>query len=94
MTSLPDTINGIVFGNVVLDAMPCELIHWQKDQVRQREVAVKDGEFEWDDRDITNDHLKRQTDCLTVPEGYLFEISPVQQAFVFIRWQKKWCAVL
>lgn len=88
LTSLPDCIDGVVIGNEVLDAMPCELIYWQSTRPQQRGVIVKDHQFTWQDRPIQNPNLLSLAQSV-VPDGdYLSEINLVQPAFIATLGQK------
>jgi SAM-dependent MidA family methyltransferase len=44
---LPDTLEGVVLGNEVLDAMPVRLFEWSDERVYERWVTERDGRFEW-----------------------------------------------
>lgn len=48
--ALPDSFEGVVVGNEVLDAMPVALLHFDGRQWSERGVAVADGRFMWADR--------------------------------------------
>lgn len=82
LVALPDRLDGIVIGNEVLDAMPCELIHWQPAPL-QRGVALQEGQFIWQDRPITDPALLAMAQALPVQQhGYLSEISLHNRAFL------------
>ena len=48
--NLPATMQGVVVGNEVLDAMPVQLLHFDGDSWFERGVVERDGVFDWDDR--------------------------------------------
>ena len=48
--SLPESMNGVVVGNEVLDAMPVQLLHFDGAAWFERGVVERDGAFAWDDR--------------------------------------------
>ncbi|WP_133680001.1 class I SAM-dependent methyltransferase [Paludibacterium purpuratum] len=82
LSALPERIDGIVIGNEVLDAMPCELIHWTPEPM-QRGVSLGENGFEWQDRPIDDPALRAQVEALGIAEpGYLSEISRSNQAFI------------
>ena len=82
LNQLPEQLDGIVIGNEVLDAMPCELIHWTP-QPQQRGVSVQDDHFVWQDRPITDTTLQRLAEQHSPQQpGYLSEISPANLAFI------------
>ncbi len=75
----PDTLEGVVVGNEVLDAMPVQLLHFDGTRWLERGVALDGGAFVWADR---------PTALRPPPEGALFvpgsvtEIHPQAEAFV------------
>jgi SAM-dependent MidA family methyltransferase len=76
--ALPDTMQGVVLGNEVLDAMPVKLIARVKGVWLERGVALENGAWIWADRptdlrppvEVTGEHV------------YLTEIHPQAEAFV------------
>ncbi|WP_024301252.1 class I SAM-dependent methyltransferase [Pseudogulbenkiania sp. MAI-1] len=82
LSELPEQFDGIIIGNEVLDAMPCELVHWTPAPL-QRGVTVRDGAFAWEDRPIADPQLASVAAMLP-PEaaGYLSEISLANRAFI------------
>lgn len=79
--TLPDSLEGIIIGNEVLDAMPCELIHWTPTPLH-RGVTLKNGELTWEDRPIADPILAERAQALTPGTGYVSEISLTQAAFL------------
>ena len=82
LSELPEQFDGVIIGNEVLDAMPCELVHWTPTP-QQRGVTVRDGAFAWEDRPIADPQLATVAAALP-PEaaGYLSEISLANRAFI------------
>jgi hypothetical protein len=84
LSALPDTMQGVVVGNEVLDAMPVQLLCWDGARWLERGVAAAgDGAFAWQDRPTA---LAPPLD-VAQPEqhfmpGYVTEIHPQQCAFV------------
>ncbi len=75
----PDTIEGVVLGNEVLDAMPVQLLHWDGTQWLERGVCSgPDGAWAWADRATA---LRPPVDGGFVP-GTVVEIHPQAEAFV------------
>ena len=75
----PDTIEGVVVGNEVLDAMPVQLLHWTGQQWRERGVQqAADGGWAWADRPTA---LRPPLDPGFMP-GTVTEIHPQAEAFV------------
>src|SRR5690606_12651632 len=61
---LPDTLQGVIVGNEVLDAMPLRLLHWDGQAWLERGVALGTSEplsFAWADRPTT-DQARPPTD--------------------------------
>jgi SAM-dependent MidA family methyltransferase len=82
LSQLPEELDGIVIGNEVLDAMPCELIHWSPEPL-QRGVRENGNGFSWQDRPIHDLHLRQQAGHAGIHSGdYLSEINLNNQAFI------------
>ncbi|BEV72279.1 class I SAM-dependent methyltransferase [Paludibacterium sp. THUN1379] len=82
LTALPDTLDGVIIGNEVLDAMPCELIHWTPAPM-QRGVVIEGEQFAWQDRPIDHPDLQARADALAIDlPGYTSEISLSNLAFL------------
>ncbi len=77
--ALPDTLNGVIVGNEVLDAMPVQLLHFDGQQWFERGVVVQDDEtFAWNDRPT---ELRPPFDGPFAP-GTVTEIHPQAEAFI------------
>ncbi len=75
---LPDRIDGVVFGNEVLDAMPVQLLHWDGAQWFERGVCAAGEALAWRDRPTA---LRPPVQHGFAP-GTVVEIHPQAQAFV------------
>ncbi|MFG6448720.1 class I SAM-dependent methyltransferase [Roseateles sp. BYS180W] len=77
---LPETLEAVVLGNEVLDAMPVQLLHFDGEQWQERGVAVREGTLCWADRPTT---LRPPYEP---PGGFLpgtvTEIHPQAEAFM------------
>jgi len=75
---------GIILGNEVLDALPCEVIERQEGQWRQCVVECKEGELVWSRRPITDPDLLAATRALgeDFPDGYRTEVRTNYLAFL------------
>ncbi len=82
LDSLPDVIEGVVFGNAVLDALPVNLIHWQDGQPLERGVTVSATGFCWQDRPIADPALLQAAQQIAAPDDYLSEICPAARGLV------------
>ncbi len=78
LDALPDTLQAVVVGNEVLDAMPVQLLHWDGAAWAERGVAVHQGVLAWADRPTL---LRPPVDTAFVP-GTTVEIHPQAEAFV------------
>lgn len=78
--ALPDTMQGVVVGNEVLDAMPVQLLNRKKGQWFERGVVWDQAAagFAWEDRPTT---LCPPLD-IEGPQDYLTEIHAQGEAFV------------
>jgi len=74
----PESLEGVVIGNEVLDAMPVQLLHFDGQQWFERGVASTAGAIGWADRPTG---LRPPVDTL-FPAGATIEIHPQAQAFV------------
>jgi SAM-dependent MidA family methyltransferase len=76
--ALPDSIEGVIVGNEVLDAMPVQLLHFDGSAWQERGVVAQGEAFAWADRPT----------ALAPPAGHAFapgtvtEIHPQAEAFV------------
>jgi SAM-dependent MidA family methyltransferase len=75
LDELPDSINGAVIGNEVLDALPVHLVIWNDSDIAERGVASESENFLWRDRPAQTPALLEAAQQIRVPDGYLSEIS-------------------
>ena len=75
---LPETLDGVVVGNEVLDAMPVQLLHFDGQQWHERGVVVHEGRLAWGD--LPTD-LRPPVPGPFVP-GTVTEIHPQAEAFM------------
>ena len=75
LEALPGNINGVVFGNEVLDAMPVHLVEWGSDDILERGVSAEGELFIWREQPVQAEGLFEAARVIQVPEGYLSEIS-------------------
>ena len=74
----PETLQGVVVGNEVLDAMPVQLLHWDGAQWFERGVAAAAGAWTWADRSTD---LRPPLDGPFAP-GTVTEVHPQAEAFI------------
>ena len=82
LDALPDEFTGVIFGNEVLDALPAHLVHWTDDTPLERGVTVNNGSFSWQDHPIGAPALLEKAHALTLPAGYVSEISLAAPALI------------
>ena len=82
LDALPETLDGVVVGNEVLDALPVERIHWTDAGPMAQGVAVENHDFVWRDRPIADAALRARAEALDCAPGYVSEINPAAEALV------------
>lgn len=95
INELPETINGIVFGNEVLDAMPCEVMRWENHRIWQRGVCISEDGFKWAEQERSVGLLWDAAQKIK-PEGdsYISELHLAQQAFIHTLAEKLVCGAM
>jgi SAM-dependent MidA family methyltransferase len=78
LSALPESIEGVVVGNEVLDAMPVTLLQFDGRQWLERGVVSEGDQFGWSNRAT----LLRPPGDGPWPAGMVTEIHPQAQAFV------------
>ena len=78
VTELPATLQAVVVGNEVLDAMPVQLLARVDSVWHERGVAWSDGEFVWQDRPTA----LRPPAEIDGPHDYLTEVHPQAESFI------------
>ena len=80
---LPETFDGFVFGNEVLDAMPCEVVEKRKDGIYRMGVTNTPQGFDWASKKATGFLLEQAAFRLPEsPTPYRTEINLQAEAFV------------
>lgn len=86
---LPEEIDGIIIGNEVLDAMPCEVIRWQDDGIKQMGVAIENNQFVWQERTLQDGLLLQEAMRLNPGKfPYTSELHLNQASFIATLAQK------
>jgi SAM-dependent MidA family methyltransferase len=79
--ALPESLQGVIVGNEVLDAMPVQLLHFDGRQWSERGVVQgQGGGFAFEDRPTALRPGLERVDGW--PSGYLTEIHPQASAFI------------
>ena len=91
LSQLPERLDGVIIGNEVLDAMPCELIRWSP-EAQQRGVALDGERFVWEDRPIQDPQLLQLARPSSRGTTTMFPKSARPISASFIPWRKSWSA--
>lgn len=89
---LPETFEGLVLANELLDAMPVHLVQWDDAAIFEHGVSAKNGEFVWSDRPATGRVLEKAQaigEEFPLPPGYLSEIC-----LAATDWTASWASIL
>ena len=57
LDSLPEEFDGVIIGNEVLDAMPCEVVRWTEQGTEQMGVSIVDDRFTWSSRPVNDERI-------------------------------------
>lgn len=57
LDSLPEEFDGVIIGNEVLDAMPCEVVRWTEQGTEQMGVSIVDDRFTWASRPVIDERI-------------------------------------
>ena len=57
LDSLPEEFDGVIIGNEVLDAMPCEVVRWTEQGTEQMGVSIVDDSFTWASRPVIDERI-------------------------------------
>ena len=83
LAAIPQDFAGVIIANEVLDVVPVHLVTWGAGWIFERGVAVKDGNFIWQDVPALPNELvapvaaiQRDYFAGKPPESYLTEIAP------------------
>lgn len=82
LDNLPDTFNGLVLGNEVLDALPVHIVKSSEDGLFERGVIWSGDTFVWSERPLTSGPLFELTSKLSIPKEYTTEICSAATGLV------------
>jgi SAM-dependent MidA family methyltransferase len=80
LDALPATLEGVIVGNEVLDAMPVQLLHFDGGAWRERGVSLQDDRFAYADRPTALRPPAGVADAF--PAGSTLELHAQAEAFV------------
>ena len=82
LDSLPDTFEGLVLANEVLDALPVHMVKSTEQGLSERRVAWRDGAFAWTESSMVDGPLTALAQRCALPVEYVTEICPLAQALI------------
>jgi SAM-dependent MidA family methyltransferase len=82
LDALPEIFSGAIIANEVLDALPVHLVHWRDSAISERGVALKENNFVWQERPITDAALLHTAQQISVPDDYVSEICLTARGLV------------
>ena len=82
LDALPESMQGVVLGNEVLDAMPVQLLHWDGAQWLERGVVKGAAGYAWQDRPTPLRPAVEGPDAQRFAAGAVTEIQPQAEAFI------------
>lgn len=81
LNTLPETFNGVVIGNEVLDAIAAHIVHVTPNGLCERGVTFEGG-FAWQDSVITQQNLLAIVAQQNLPLGYITEFCPAASGLI------------
>jgi SAM-dependent MidA family methyltransferase len=82
LTELPKKFDGIVIGNEVLDAIPCDVVHWQDGKIYSKVVSQKSDKFAFTDIKASDNIREVCKNIRQTENGYTSEISLERSGFI------------
>jgi SAM-dependent MidA family methyltransferase len=77
-------VQGVIFCNELLDAMPVHILQWKSGRWVEMRVTIKDEHLAWDTADLTTDIGQPESPArlaALLPEGFRIEVSPAARAW-------------
>ncbi len=82
LEALPPEIDGFVFGNEVLDALPVHLLVRHEGGIQERGVVWQAERFAFQDQPLQSPVLHDGLQGLALPDGYVTEVCPAAVGLV------------
>ncbi|MBI2313439.1 MAG: SAM-dependent methyltransferase [Betaproteobacteria bacterium] len=79
---LPQSVEGLIIANEVLDALPVHLVAWRGGKIFERGVVLGDGAFAFDDRPLAEGELMTLARGLDPGRDYVSELCPAARGLV------------
>ncbi|HEY0268384.1 MAG TPA: SAM-dependent methyltransferase [Methyloradius sp.] len=81
LDTLPETFNGLILGNEVLDALPVHIIKTNSDGIDELGVSIGADGFEWKTQPLNSD-LEKIASKLSLTSDYTNEICPAATGLI------------
>lgn len=94
LSELPATFNGIIIGNEVLDAIPCELVQHHEGCFWQMGVSIEDDHFVQRPHPLETSLLASAHRYFPPDEPYTSELHPAQHALMRTLAEKLECGAI
>lgn len=82
LDNLPDSFDGVMLANEVLDAQPCNLVHFGADDISGVGVSIIDGKFAYQNYTLDAETKKIATELNLPYKNYISEINLASRGFI------------
>lgn len=82
LTQLPQEFNGVIIGNEILDAIPCDVVYWNNAEIFSKVVTHKDGKFLFTEIKASRQIQEIVKDIYQIENDYISEVSPRRIGFI------------
>jgi SAM-dependent MidA family methyltransferase len=75
--SMPSQFRGVVFSNEFFDALPVQVVKYERGEFREQRVAFTGGRFQWTSAELVTDRTEKYLRAYYAPpeEGRCYEMS-------------------
>ncbi|MCC2625416.1 MAG: hypothetical protein K0R14_1289 [Burkholderiales bacterium] len=82
LTELPKKFDGVIIGNEVLDAIPCDVVHWQNGKIYSKVVSFNADKFVFTDIKADENTQEVCKNIRQTTNNYTSEISLERMGFI------------
>ncbi|MCC2645043.1 MAG: hypothetical protein K0R94_821 [Burkholderiales bacterium] len=82
LSALPHKFNGVIIGNEVLDAIACDVVHWQSGEIYSKVVSFESNKFMFTDIKASEQIQKICKDIRQLENNYTSEVSLERSGFI------------
>lgn len=82
LDALPESFEGVIIANEVLDAVPFHVVCWKEEGIVERGVCLEQGRLAWRDVPLEEGRLHEAAKAIDVRPGYVSEIQLEARALV------------